>query len=76
MERIQKLAQILRSELNEFDGLEDTHENIEAPMNQLFEIGKFINRELHTMGIKTSDQVDLLSDLIQEIRKLDKDLKI
>lgn len=76
MERIQKLAHFLRSELDEFDSLEDIHENIEAPLNQLSGEGKFINQGLHAMGIKTSDQVDLLSDLIREIRKLDKDLKV
>lgn len=76
MERIQKLAHFLRSELEQFDCLEDTHENIEAPMEQLSPEGKFINMELRTMGIKTSDQVDLLCDLIQAIRKLDNDLKI
>ena len=50
------LALIL--EAYEFGDLEDTRENIEAPYTQLSEEGYFIVKELHRIGITTTDKVD------------------
>lgn len=58
------LREHLLAEIFEFGHLEDTRENIEAPIDQLNEEGKFIAKSLHAMGITTREQVDQLCELI------------
>lgn len=59
------LAQLIL-EMAEFGELEDTRENIEAPIDQIYESHRPILTELHKLGIHTTDDVDQLSNWMQE----------
>lgn len=62
------LINALIDEIYEFDGyLEDTRENIEAPLDQLTPEGQYIIKGLHEQGIKTQSQLDIFEAYLRAI---------
>lgn len=64
----QHVAKMMLEELNEFDELRDTIENIAAPMDQLTPKGQAINRCLHELGITNPGQIEYFEEILYAFR--------
>jgi hypothetical protein len=65
-----KVAYLLYSEIEEFGELLDSHENIEAPADQLNAEGQLIQTTLKSMGIDTQEKLEILSNLLCKFKAL------